>query len=87
MAPGAEVKDPRQTMPFALVTGLVTCAVLNGALGAVVILLLWFYLTGASLLIGGEVNSQIAQAEESKTQEGRKLRLVKEALERDMRSA
>jgi len=54
---------------------------------AVVILLLWFYLTGASLLIGGEVNSQIAQAEETKTQEERKLRLVKEGLERDMRSA
>jgi len=58
-----------------------------GALGAVVILLLWFYLTGASLLIGGEVNSQIAQADQSKTQEERKLRLVKEALKRDMRSA
>jgi amino acid transporter len=28
MAPGAEVKDPRRTMPFALVTGLVVCAVL-----------------------------------------------------------
>jgi basic amino acid/polyamine antiporter, APA family len=28
MAPGAEVKDPRRTMPFALVTGLVACAVL-----------------------------------------------------------
>jgi len=52
-----------------------------------VILLLWFYLAGASLLIGGEVNSQIAQADEAKTQEERKLRLVKEALERDMRTA
>ena len=40
-----------------------------------------------SLLIGGEINSQIAQAEESTAQEERKLRLVKEALERDMRTA
>lgn len=28
MAPGAEVKDPRRTMPFALVTGLIGCAIL-----------------------------------------------------------
>jgi len=30
-----------------------------GSLGAVIILMLWFYLTGASVLIGGEVNSEI----------------------------
>ena len=30
-----------------------------GSLGAVIILMLWFYLTGASILIGGEVNSEI----------------------------
>jgi membrane protein len=31
-----------------------------GSLGAVILLLLWFYLTGAAILIGGEVNSEIA---------------------------
>lgn len=30
-----------------------------GSLGAVIALLLWFYLTGAAILIGGEINSEI----------------------------
>jgi len=30
-----------------------------GSLGAVIVLMLWFYLTGASILIGGEVNAEI----------------------------
>src|SRR5437868_5496654 len=30
-----------------------------GSLGAVIVLMLWFYLTGASILIGGEINSDI----------------------------
>ncbi|MDT7603715.1 MAG: rane protein [Acidobacteriota bacterium] len=34
-----------------------------GTLGAVIILMLWFYLTGAAILIGGEVNSEILFAE------------------------
>ena len=33
-----------------------------GSLGAVIILMLWFYLTGAAILIGGEVNSDIEDA-------------------------
>lgn len=33
-----------------------------GALGAVIILLLWFYLTGVMILLGGEVNSEIERA-------------------------
>jgi membrane protein len=33
-----------------------------GSLGAVIILMLWLYLIGAAILIGGEVNSEIAQA-------------------------
>jgi membrane protein len=34
-----------------------------GALGAVIILMLWFYLTGAAILIGGEFNSEVLFAE------------------------
>ncbi len=30
-----------------------------GSLGAVIVLMLWFYLTGVSILIGGEINSDI----------------------------
>jgi membrane protein len=33
-----------------------------GSLGAVIILLLWFYVTGLAFLIGGEVNAEIEQA-------------------------
>lgn len=33
-----------------------------GALGAVIVLMLWLYLTGAAILIGGEVNSEIEHA-------------------------
>jgi membrane protein len=34
-----------------------------GSLGAVIILMLWLYLTGAAILIGGAVNSEIENAE------------------------
>jgi len=33
-----------------------------GSLGAVIVLMLWFYFTGASILIGGEINSDIEDA-------------------------
>lgn len=33
-----------------------------GSMGAVIILMLWFYFTGAAILIGGEVNSNIEAA-------------------------
>ncbi len=33
-----------------------------GSLGAVIILMLWLYVTGAAILIGGEVNSEIENA-------------------------
>jgi len=34
-----------------------------GSLGAVIILMLWFYLTGMAILLGGEVNSEIGHAQ------------------------
>jgi membrane protein len=34
-----------------------------GSLWAVILLLIWFYLTGLALLMGGEVNSEIAKAQ------------------------
>ena len=37
-------------------------SVTYGSLGAVIILMLWFYLTGAAFLIGGKVNAEIENA-------------------------
>lgn len=37
-------------------------SVTYGSLGAVIILMLWFYLTGAAILIGGKVNAEIENA-------------------------
>jgi membrane protein len=36
-------------------------SVVYGSLGAVIILMLWFYLTGVAILVGGEVNAIVEQ--------------------------
>jgi len=33
-----------------------------GSLGALIILMLWFYLTGIAILVGGEINSELERA-------------------------
>jgi membrane protein len=32
-----------------------------GSLGALIVLMLWFYFTGLAILIGGEINSELEQ--------------------------
>jgi membrane protein len=55
-----------------------------GSLGAVAILLLWFYMTGASLLVGGIINAQIASAASARARDERRLQEAKDALSREM---
>jgi membrane protein len=33
-----------------------------GSLGALIILMLWFYLTGVAILMGGKINAEIENA-------------------------
>ena len=39
-----------------------TYSMTYGALGAVIVLMLWFYLTGVAILIGGKINAEIENA-------------------------
>jgi membrane protein len=39
-----------------------TYSVTYGSLGGVIVMMLWFYVTGASILLGGKVNSEIEHA-------------------------
>lgn len=50
-----------------------------GSLGAVVVLLLWFYLSGAAILIGGKINAEIENAAAKHGAPEAKLRGEKEA--------
>jgi membrane protein len=47
-------------------------SVTYGSLGAVIVLMLWFYLSGVAILIGGEVNCEFGQ----EPQRGAKITLV-----------
>jgi membrane protein len=46
-----------------------------GSLGAVILLLIWFYLIGFAILMGGEVNSEIAREIDARTEAGKPARL------------
>jgi membrane protein len=52
-----------------------------GSLGAVVVLLLWFYLSGAAILIGGKINAEIENAAAKAGVPDAKLRGEKEPYE------
>ncbi len=49
-----------------------------GSLGAVIILLVWLYITGYVILLGGEINSEIGRAAEAREQHEKKLRAANE---------
>ena len=42
-------------------------SVTYGSLGAVIVMMLWFYLTGVAILIGGEVNSEVSHRKARKS--------------------
>ncbi len=58
-----------------------------GSLGAVIILMLWLYLTGAAILVGGEVNSEIKHAEVKKAREDEHQRGLDQEFERQLSAA
>lgn len=56
-----------------------------GSLGAVIILMLWLYFTGAAVLIGGEINSEIENAAAEKGAPEAKERGEKSPNEKEMK--
>jgi membrane protein len=58
-----------------------------GSLGAVIILMLWLYLTGTAILVGGELNSEIAKADMARMAHEEKLRAIQASLEEDLKRA
>jgi membrane protein len=51
-----------------------------GSVGAVIILLLWLYITGFAILIGGEVNSAIGRAGDAQQKEEERNRRIEQEL-------
>ncbi len=50
-----------------------------GGLGAVIILLIWFYLTGFAILMGGEVNSEISLAVAARQERSKRAKRAAQA--------
>jgi membrane protein len=57
-----------------------------GSLGAVILLLIWFYLIGFAILMGGEVNSEIAREIDARTEAGKPARLKRRRRRRKART-
>ncbi|HEX4346873.1 MAG TPA: YihY/virulence factor BrkB family protein, partial [Vicinamibacterales bacterium] len=53
-----------------------------GAIGGVIVLLLWFYVSGLAVLVGAELNSEIEHASPYGKDPGEKVAGEKEAAER-----
>ncbi|HEX6467392.1 MAG TPA: YihY/virulence factor BrkB family protein [Terriglobales bacterium] len=58
-----------------------------GSLGAAIILMLWLYLTGAAILIGGEVNAEIKHAEVDKEKQDERRRMLDRRFEQELKAA
>ena len=51
-----------------------------GSVGAVIILLLWLYITGFAILVGGEVNSAIGRAADAQEKEEKRYQQIEDEL-------
>jgi len=51
-----------------------------GSVGAVIILVLWLYITGFAILVGGEVNSAIGRAADAQQKEEERHRRIEDEL-------
>ena len=49
-----------------------------GSVGAVIILMLWFYLSSIAILLGGEINSEIGRAQEGRERHDARMRELQE---------
>jgi uncharacterized BrkB/YihY/UPF0761 family membrane protein len=53
------VADGFVRLPSVCVQNFADCAAVYGAIGGVIVLMPWFYLSGFALLVGAELNAEI----------------------------